>query len=115
MILFEEFISKSNKWDSAKDVLLAEERLRVLSELGRTPRSHKKRASGYWSNGNKESQRKQLCLCDGEEVSDDSEDISTLTPEILRSQLKDLGVTTRVRKLDRLLDMYNVALQSQLH
>lgn len=108
-------LQKSNKWDAAKDVLLAEERLRVLSELERTPRSYKKRANDYWSNGIKESRRKRLRLCDGEEVSDDSEDISTLTPEILRSRLKDLGVTTRVRKLDRLLDMYNIALQSQSH
>ena len=107
-------LQKSNKWDAAQDVVLAEERLRVLSELKRTPRSYKKRANDYWSNGIKESRRRRLRLCDGEEVSDCSEDISTLTPEILRSRLKDLGVTTRVRKLDRLLEMY-IALQTQSH
>lgn len=94
---------------------MAEERLRVLSDLERTPRPYKKAANDYWLNGIKESRRKRPRLCDEEEVSDDSEDISSLTPEMLRSRLKDLGVTTRVRKLSRLLDMYNVALQSQQH
>ena len=83
-------LQKSNKWDAAKDVLLAEERLRVLSEQERTPRSYKKRANDYRSNGIKESRRKRLRLCDGEEVSDDSEDISALTPDILTSRLKEL-------------------------
>ncbi len=108
-------LQKSNKWDAAKDVLLAEERLRLLSQLERTPRPYNKRANDYWSNGIKESRSKRPRLCNEEELPDDTEDISTLTPEILRSRLRELGVTTRVRKLDRLLDMYNIALQSQPH
>lgn len=93
---------------------MAEERLGVLSELQRTARPYKKKADEYWSNGIKESRRKRYRLCNQEEVSLGTEDVSLLTPEILRSRLKDLGVTTRVRKHSRLLDMYNIALQSSL-
>jgi hypothetical protein len=60
--------------------------------------------------GIKESRRKQPRLCDEEEISDDPEDIFSLTPEILKLRLKDMGITTRVRKLSRLLDMYTVAI-----
>ena len=94
---------------------MAEERLRVLSDLEREPRPYKKKADNYWWVGIKESRRKRPRLCDEEEISDDPEDISSLTPEILKLRLKDMGITTRFRKLSRLLDMYTVALQSQQH
>jgi hypothetical protein len=48
-------LQKSNKWDAAKDVLMAEERLRVLSDLEREPRPYKKKADNYWLDGIKES------------------------------------------------------------
>jgi hypothetical protein len=110
-------VEKSNKWDAAKDVLMAEERLGVLSDSERTPRSYKKKADEYWSNEIREikSRSKRLRLCREEEVADGLEHISTLTPEILKERLKNLGITTRVRKQRRLLDMYKVALQSQTH
>lgn len=106
---------KSNKWDAAKDVLMAEKRLGVLHELDRTPRVYQKKAGEYWSTGIKESRRKRPRLHDNEEVSDGSEDISLLTPDELRSRLRDMGVKTRVRKQSRLVDMYNITLQSQPH
>jgi hypothetical protein len=108
-------LEKSNKWDAAKDVLMAEERLGVLSDLERTPRSYKKKADEYWSNEIRESRSKRPRLCREEEVADGLEHISSLTPEILKERLKNLGITTRVRKQSRLLDMYKVALQSQPH
>lgn len=110
-------LEKSNKWDAAQDVLLAEEWLRVLREFERTPRPYHKKADEYWSEEIKESCRKRRRLCDKEEVplALGSEDISLLTPDILKSRLKDLGIKTRVRKQSRLLDMYNLALQSQPH
>ena len=42
---------------------------------------------------------------------EESEDTSSLTPEIIKSRLKDRGIKTRVRKLSRLLDIYNIANQ----
>ena len=42
-------LQKSNKWDAAKDVLLAEERLGELNTLQRTPRNYKKKLEEYWS------------------------------------------------------------------
>ncbi|CAB4019335.1 Hypothetical predicted protein [Paramuricea clavata] len=51
-------LEKSNKWDAAKDVLMAEERLGVLSELQRTPRTYKKKADKYWATGIMDSRKK---------------------------------------------------------
>ena len=106
---------KSNKWDSAKDVLLAEERLGELSTLERTPRNYKKKLEEYWTGGINASRSKRPRLCNTEAVADgteESEDTSSLTSEIIKSRLKDMGIKTRVRKLSRLLDIYNIAKQT---
>lgn len=108
-------LQKLNKWDAAKDVLIAEERLGVLSDLERTPRTYKKKLEEYWSEGIKTSRSKRPRLSNTEEVSDGTEDTSSPTPEIILSRLKDMGIKTRVRKLSRLLDIYNIALQTQSH
>ena len=106
-------LEKSNKWDAVKDVLLVEERFKMLSELERTPRSYQKKTDEYWASGIIESRRKRPRLCDQEETNDGSENISTLAPEVIRSRLKAMGITTRVQKHARLLDMYRAVLQSQ--
>lgn len=111
-------LQKSNKWDAAKDVLLAEERLGELSTLERTPRNYKKKLEEYWSGGISANRSKRPRLCNTEAVLDEteeSEDPSSLTPEIIKSRLKDMGIKTRVRKLSRLLDIYNIAKQTQSH
>ncbi|CAB4025093.1 Hypothetical predicted protein, partial [Paramuricea clavata] len=46
---------KSNKWDAAKDVLLASKRLENLEEFRRTSRPYTKRNAEYWSTTIKES------------------------------------------------------------
>ena len=104
---------KSNKCDAAKDVLLAEKQLDLLQELDRTPRGYQKKSDECWSAGIKESRKKCPRLRDSEEISDGSEELSALTPHELRSRLKDMGVKTRVRKQRKLIDMYNITLQSQ--
>ncbi len=108
-------LQKSNKWDAAKDVLLAEERLGELSTLERTPRNYKKKLEEYWTGGINASRGKRPRLCNTEAVADgteESEDTSSLTSEIIKSRLKDMGIKTRVRKLSRLLDIYNIAKQT---
>ncbi|CAB4025926.1 Hypothetical predicted protein [Paramuricea clavata] len=107
-------LEKSNKWDAAKDVLLAEERLKNLSHLQRTPRPYKKKADEYWSTGIKESRSKRPRLRDQVQPSEaemDEEDMSTLTANELRKRLKDMGIKTAARNIDRLLDMYHIAMQ----
>ena len=113
-------LQKSNKWDATKDVLMADQRLEALTELQRTPRSYKKKADEYWSTGIRENRQKRPRLCN-EEANNSTEDshvpqsMSTFTPDLLRSRLKDLGIKTRVRKLESPYDMYCIALNSQEH
>ncbi|XP_028394380.1 uncharacterized protein LOC114518556 [Dendronephthya gigantea] len=92
-------LEKSNKWDAAKDVLLAEERLRLLSNVRRTPRPYKKKAEEYWSTTIRESRSKRAQICNQTAQAEDVEDQSALTATELRSRLKDLGITTRVRNV----------------
>lgn len=106
-------LQKSNKWDAAKDILQVEERLRHLSDLERKPRQYKKKANEYWSKGIVETRSKRPRLANQEQVIESEEDLSTLTPEVLRARLKDLGIKTRVKNVARLRDLYRVAMQSQ--
>ena len=97
-------LEKSNKWGAAKDVLMAEQSLGVVSDLERTPRPYKEKDDEYWSNKIRENRSKRPRLCTEEEVANGLEYVSSLKPEILKERLKDLGITTRVRKQSRLLD-----------
>lgn len=106
-------MQKSNKWDAAKDVLQVEERLQHLSDLQRKPIQYKKKSHEYWSTGIGESRRKRPRLANQEQIVESEEDLLTLTPEVLRARLKDLGIKTRVQNATRPLDMYRVAFQSQ--
>ncbi|CAB4007088.1 Hypothetical predicted protein [Paramuricea clavata] len=47
-------LTKSNKWDAPKDVLLVGKRLQVTSEQEQTTRTCHKRNVGYWSHDIKE-------------------------------------------------------------
>lgn len=105
-------LEKSNKWDATKDVLLVEERLQHLRDLQRTPRPYNK-VSDYWKSEIHEDRRKRPRFCNQERPEDNMEDISLLTPEVLRLRLKELGIKTRVRNVTRLQDMYRIALQSK--
>ena len=105
-------MEKSNKWDATKDVLLAEERLQHLCDLQRTPRQYNK-VSNYWKSEISEQRRKRPRFCNQAQPDDNMEDISLLTPEVLKLRLHDLGVKTRVRNVTRLQDMYRIALQTK--
>ena len=97
---------------------LAEERLRKLSTLERTPRNYKKKLEEYWSGGISANRSKWPRLCNTEAVPDQTEELedpSSLTPEIIKSRLKDMRIKTRVTNLSRLLDIYNIAKQTQSH
>ena len=82
---------------------------------GKNPRTYKKKLEEYCSVGIKTNRNKWPRLCNTEEVLDEterSEDTSTRAPAIILSRLKEMGIKTRVRKLSRLLDIYDIALQS---
>ena len=90
-------------------MLLAEKRLGYLSDVRRTPRRYEKKSDDYWSKGIRESRSKRPRLSN--ETSENEDTLLTLTPDELRSRLKDLGIKTKVKNVTRLLDMYRIALQ----
>jgi hypothetical protein len=86
--------------------------LQHLSDFQRTPRPYNKVAE-YWESEIRKDRRKRPRLCNQLQPHDNMEDISLITPEVLRLRLKDLGIKTRVRNVTRLQDMYRIALQSK--
>lgn len=106
-------LQKSNKWDAAKDVLIVGKRLEMLRDFKRSPRLYKKAAKDYWSGGITENRAKRPRLSHDEKSQQNSvEEIDSLSPEMIKSKLKDLGITTRARNIKRLQGIYRAALQS---
>ena len=106
--------SKSNKWDAAGDVLLAMKRVEATSEHQRTPREYTKRSMQYWENDLQERRKKhkwRVLAISSERATDNRiDDIQQMSPTELRKELKCLGVSTRIRNIKRLQEMYQDAL-----
>ena len=106
---------KSNKWDAAKDVLLASKRLECLEHLERKPRPYLKWNIEYWEPGIKE---KRAALRDSlksspndvqEQLQYDS--VIGMTPSQIKDKLKEMGYPTQARNIQRLQELYQLALQ----
>lgn len=113
-------MTKSNKWDAPKDVLLVGKRLQVTSEQERTTRTYHKRNVDYWSHEIKEARckrrRKLLdspCPASQESNSEDTLDVESPSIAEVKERLKELGVQTRFRKLEKLKHILRKALQDQ--
>jgi hypothetical protein len=94
-------LTKSNKWDAPKDVLLVGKRLQVTSEQERTTRTYHKRNVDYWSRDIKEARSKRRqklldspCPTSQESNSDDTLDVESLSIAEVKERLKELGVQT---------------------
>jgi hypothetical protein len=103
-------LTKSNKWDAPKDVLLVGKRLQVTSEQEREPTTtYHKRNVDYWSHEIKEARSKRCrklldspCPASQESNSEDTLDVESLSIAEVKERLKELGVQTRFRKLEKL-------------
>lgn len=95
-------------------MLLVGKRLECLGELERTPRQYKKKSDDYWLSGIKESRTKRPRLINQPMANQEAhlDNIADLTPEMIKARLKEMGITTRVRNLKRLQEMYRSASQS---
>ena len=102
-------LTKSNKWDAPKDILLASKRQQITSEHERVHRHYTKSNTEYWSTEIRESRekRRKLSAAHDDEVTKDSSDvdIQSLSANEIKEKLKELGVPTRVRKLEKLRDI----------
>ena len=106
-------LQKSNKWDASRDVLLVLNRQEHLSNFERTPRQYNKRKAAYWENDIKEKRAKQLANIQAEKTSNLHEtqvNIDNMTPTDIKERLKEMGVTTRVRNLKKLQQMFRDAM-----
>ncbi len=107
-------MNKSNKWDATGDVLLAMKRVEAASEHHRTPREYQKRSMQYCENDllEKRAKRKRQKLVNLTEGDTNTSQINLqqMSPADLRKELKNFGVSTRVRNLKRLQEMYQDAL-----
>jgi hypothetical protein len=115
-------LTKSNKWDAPKDVLLVGKRLQVTSEQERTTRTYHKRNVDYWSHEIKEARSKRRrklldspCPASQESNSEDTLelDVESLSIAEVKERLKELGMQTRFRKLEKLKHILRKALQDQ--
>lgn len=113
-------LSKSNKWDAAADVLRVMKRMEMLSEHERAPRAYKKQKLDYWNGELKKKRGKQKSLWMQNGHDDANEDdlsnhneVDTMSAAELRRELKRSGIQTRVRKLDRLQEMYRNVKKNQ--
>ena len=110
-------LTKSNKWDAPKDILLVSKRLQVNSEQERKHRIYRKANNEYWSSDIKETRSKirKLLLSPNPECQENNArstpDIQSLTIGEIKEKLKQLGVKTRARKLEKLQDILQKALK----
>lgn len=94
---------KSNKWDSAKDILLAEHRQWLLPHHERKKSQYTKRKLEYWNNGITETrkQRRSTPQISAEisDLMDDDVSLSTPTENLESLTVKQLREIIRERNL----------------
>ena len=110
-------LTKSNKWDAPKDILFVTKRLQITGQHERVRRGYNKSNTEYWSTEIRESRRKRRKLSAAPDVEIPAEinsesvlDIENLSAVEIKEKLKELGVQTRVRKLEKLQDILKHAL-----
>lgn len=109
-------LTKSNKWDAPKDVLLASKRLQITGQQEREKRRYNKSNADYWSTEILETRRKRrrLPAAPSEKIPESNPDyvldIQNLSAFEIKQKLKELGVQTKVRKLEKLQDILRAVL-----
>ena len=102
-------LTKSNKWDALKHILLVTKRLQVTSQHEREHRTYRKRNTEYWSTEitEKRTKRRKLLGAPNVQTPDSNLDIENLSIIEIKEKLKELGVQT----LEKLQDI----LRQELH
>ena len=100
-------LHRSNKWDAAKDVLLVGKRVEDLADCERTHRKYEKQNNCYWDNGIRKNRAKRIRLSAevGQDVQEPPFDVESLTPQEIKQKLKEFGVKTRLRCLNKLKNL----------
>lgn len=112
-------LTKSNKWNAPKDILLVSKRLQLTRQHEREPRPYRKRNGEYWSTEIKETRSKRRKLFDTPDLElqvntpESVLDVNALSVLEIKQKLKELGVNTRARKLEKLQEILKRALLDQ--
>ena len=105
-------LQRSNKWDAPKDVLLVGKRVEHLSDCERLTRPYQKRNTDYWENTIKDSRSKRLCV--STQINEEPEvDLESLTASQMKQKLKELGILTKLRSLQKLKELLRESLQNK--
>ena len=111
-------LTKSNKWDAPRDILLVTKRLQITGQHERVRREYNKSNTEYWSTEIRESRSKRRKLSDvlpaeiplPDSISQDVANIQNLSALEIKEKLKELGLQTRVQKLEKLQEILKQAL-----
>ena len=99
-------LQRSNKWDAPKDILLVGKRMEHLSEYERASREYKKQDAEYWNTKIHESRAKRPKICTEKPDGDAILMTDDMTAEEIKSKLKERGITTRLRSLKKLQELF---------
>ncbi|CAB4013607.1 Hypothetical predicted protein, partial [Paramuricea clavata] len=105
-------LQRSNKWDAPKDVLLVGKRVEHLSDCERLTRPYQKRNTDYWDNTIKDSRSKRPRV--STQINEEPEvDLESLTASQMKQKLKELGILTKLRRLQKLKELLRESLQNK--
>ena len=102
-------LQRSNEWDAPKDILLVGKRMEPLSEYEGASRKYRKQEPEYWNMKTHESRAKRPKICteppDDDVMSGDLV-IYEMTAEEIKDKLKERGLTTPLRSIKKLLELF---------
>lgn len=105
-------LRRSNKWDAPTDVLLVGKRVEHLSNCERITRPYFKRNKNYWEHAIKESCSKRLRV--SAQINEEKEvDVNSLTANEIKLKLKELGILTKLRSLEKLKKLLRESLTNK--
>ena len=109
-------MQKSNKWNAAADVLKVSKRLENLSKCERRARAYLKKNTSYWDDEIKAKRARQrltvVSSCTNNASETNSVDIDRMTALEIKQHLNGLGITTRLRNINKLRELLeNVLLE----
>ncbi|XP_074615936.1 uncharacterized protein LOC141875532 isoform X1 [Acropora palmata] len=111
--------NKSNRHDPCKEAILALKRIDHLQEFERQPNHYNKRNNNYWTSDIFDQRRKRPRLCNTSTVDDEptTEDINIENMSVceIKSKLKEMNISTRCRREDKLREILRRAIAENVN
>ncbi|KAK2565676.1 hypothetical protein P5673_010845 [Acropora cervicornis] len=111
--------NKSNRHDPCKEAILALKRIDHLQEFEREPNHYNKRNNNYWTSDIFDQRRKRPRLYNTSTVDDEptTEDINIKNMSVceIKSKLKEMNISTRCRREDKLREILRRAIAENVN